>query len=455
MKLYDKSKIDFNNLMYTNHDLTALLIPLIFEQLLNSFMGMADTVMVSNVGSAAISAVSLVDSINNLIIQVFSALATGGTIICSHFLGQGNRRQAVRSAEQVVLVVFALSLSLSLLCMVLKQPLLHLIFGSVEADVMRGAIIYFQVTLISFPFLSLFSAGSAFFRAFDNSRFPMIISIIGNVMNIAGNALLIFGLGMGIEGAALSTLFSRIFCFVAIFVALRNPHNAIYIRKYFHIRPNGKLIHRILNIGIPSGIENGMFQFGKLAIQSSVSTLPTTAIAAQAMTIIFESLNGISGIAIGIGLMTVVGQTLGAGRHEEAKYYIVRLSWIAEISIVIACILTYLVAFPITSLADMEPESRELCLHMLGWISLVKPVVWTMSFVPAYGLRAAGDVKFSMIVGSITMWTCRVAICVFLIRVMGFGPMAVWIGMFADWTLRGIIYSIRFLSGKWLNHEVV
>ena len=227
------------------------------------------------------------------------------------------------------------------------------------------------------------------------------------------------------------------------------------IRDYGKIRPDFALIGVILAVGIPSGIENGMFQFGKLAIQSTVSTLGTTAIAAQAMTIILENLNGIAAIGIGIGLMTVVGRCIGAGEKEQAVYYIKKLTLIAEVVVICCCVLIWILTKPVTLIAGMEPESAALCFHMMSVITIVKPIVWVLAFIPGYGLRAAGDVKFSMILSTCTMWIFRVSLCIYLCRVQGFGPIAVWIGMFADWTVRGIVFSIRFKSRKWLNHHVI
>lgn len=283
----------------------------------------------------------------------------------------------------------------------------------------------------------------------------MIISIISNFLNIGGNAILIFVFGMGVEGAAISTLVSRIFCAVVVIYKLRSKEEPIFIKNYAAIRPDFSLIKKILFIGIPSGIENSMFQFGKLAIQSTVSTLGTVAIAAQAMTNILENLNGVAAIGVGIGLMTVVGQCLGAGRKDEVIYYIKKLSWLAEAAIVISCLTVLALTKPITLLGGMEAESADLCFKMVIFITITKPISWVLSFIPAYGMRAAGDVKFSMITSCCTMWLCRVSLCVYLCRVWGFGPIAVWIGMFADWTLRAIVFSIRFHGRKWLNHHII
>lgn len=435
----------------------SLLIPVVLEQLLNSIMGTADTMMVSNVGSAAISAVSLVDSINVLVIQAFSALAAGGAIVCAQYIGQRNKEKANESARQVLFIITAISVAVSLICLVFQKPLLRLIFGSVEPAVMRASETYFFYTALSFPFIAAYDSAASIFRAQDNTKGPMIISMISNVMNIAGNAVMIWVFHMGVAGAALSTLISRIFCAVVVIIQLRKEKEGqeIVVRDYFEIRPDWSMIRRILGLGIPSGIENSMFQLGKLAIQSTVSTLGTTAIAAQAMTNILENLNGIAAIGVGVGLMTIVGQCLGARRQDEAVYYIKKLCVIAEVIIIISCLGVFALTKPITILGGMEKASADMCFHMVMWITIVKPLVWIMAFIPGYGLRAAGDVKFSMIVSCCTMWACRFCLCVFLIRVMGFGPMGVWIGMFADWTLRGIIFTWRFHSRKWLQHKVI
>lgn len=455
MKLYDRKKIDWDNVLFDNRALFLLLAPIIVEQLLNSFMGMVDTMMVSTVGSEAISAVSLVDSFNNLVIQMFSAMAAGASIVCSQYLGSGNKKDSNNAARQVVLAVSVISLALMVICLAGREHLLSFIFGKVEPAVMQNSLIYFLITVISYPFLALFNAGAAFYRAGGNSKFPMKVSVVSNVLNIMGNAVFIYVFKWGVAGAALSTLISRIFCMAVIFYCLRKPRQVIVIRDYLKIRPDMPLIVKIMAIGIPAGVENSMFQFGKLAIQSTVSTMGTTAIAAQAMTNIFENVNGIFGIGVGIGLMTVVGQCIGADRREEAKYYIVKLTGVAWVGILASCLFVLAITRPVTWLAGMEGESAAMCFEMVKAITVVKPLVWVGSFVIAYGLRAAGDVRFSMIVSTLTMWLCRVALCIFLVRVYHFGPMAVWIGMFADWTIRAVIFVSRFLSGKWLKNKII
>ena len=452
---YDKSKIDYGNLLFPRRALWMLLIPLIIEQMLNSLMGMVDTLMVSRVGAEAISAVSLVDSINNLVLQVFAAMAAGAAIICSQYLGRKDEKGCNEAARQIVLTVVVISSVIMIIGVGFRKPLLRLIFGSVEDAVMDNAQVYFLITALSYPFIALFQAGAAFYRACGNSKFTMKTALIANVANIVGNTLFIFIFQMGAAGAAVSTLISRALCAFVVFYGLRKPGYAIQLTNYFSIRPDLNLIVKILAIGVPSGIENGMFQFGKLAIQSTVSSLGTAAIAAQAMTIIFENVNGMAAVGIGIGLMTVVGQSIGAGRQEEAKYYIVKLAGYAEIAMIISCILVYIAARPVTVLAGMSEESTALCMQMILAITIVKPLLWVPSFTPPNGLRAAGDVRFSMITATLTMWLCRVALSIFLMRVVKTGPIGVWYGMFADWGVRGVIFTIRFVRGKWLRFKVI
>ena len=443
------------SLMFDNRKLAKLLIPLALDQLLNSFMGTVDILCVSNLGSAAISAVSLVDSINILIVQAFFALASGGTVVCSHYLGCKEKKQAQEAARQLVFITFMLSLAITVLFVIFNGPLLHLIFGKVEQDVMSNARKYFFFTTLSYPFIALYDDGSCILRAQENSRLPMQISIISNIMNVIMNLVFVWIFHWGVAGTAISTLISRIFSMAVVMIKLRNPSFDVSLRHYFSIRPDWSKIKKILYIGVPSGIENSMFQFGKLAIQSTVSLMGTAAIAAQGMTNIIENLNGILAIGIGIGLMTVVGETLGAGHKEEAVYYIKKLCIIAEVTMVLSCIFMYAITRPITIFGGMEPESAKLCIFMVTCITIVKPLIWDMAFIPAYGLRAAGDVKFSMTVSVLTMWLCRVTLATVLARVFHMGPMAVWIGMFTDWGIRNIIFTIRFHSRKWLQHKVI
>ncbi|MCR5770281.1 MAG: MATE family efflux transporter [Butyrivibrio sp.] len=441
--------------IFSNHDLLLLVIPVIAEQFLTSLMGLADSMMVSNVNDYSLGAVQLVDSINILVNQAFAALATGGVVVCSNFIGQKKTDKAEKAARQVSLSALVLSVSITIVCLLLRNGILNAVFGKVEEALMAEAQVYFFITILSFPGIALYNAGSAIYRAQGNTKRPLAISIVCNFINIAGNAIFIYVFGLGVAGAALSTFLSRWLSAIVVFAYLHNKNQMISIRDYKTIRPDAYLIKRVLALGIPNGIENSMFQFGKLVIQSTVSTMGTIAITAQAMTNIMENVNGVAACGVGIGLMTVVGQSLGAGRKDEARYYIKKLAIWAEIAIIASCLFVFAIRGPITSLGGMNEASARLCMYMCGLITIVKPLFWVPSFLPAYGMRAAGDVRFSMILSVISMWLVRVGVTLFLVYVVGFvSPVSVWCGMFSDWFVRGVFFAIRFKSGKWLEHRV-
>lgn len=441
--------------MYTKEQLRRLLIPLMFEQVLNALMGSVDTIMVTNIGSAAISAVSLVDSLNILIINVFAAMATGGAIVCAQYLGSEQKEKANQALEQLIFTVALISLIITIPCILFRRPLLTLIFGSVEKSVMNNSLSYLFITALSYPFIALYNAGAASFRTSQNSRLPMAIAFGSNILNIIGNVFFIFTLNLGVAGAALSTLLSRIISAAIILVLLKQPKQDLYIHSYLQIHPEFTTIKRILKIGIPTGIENGMFQFGKLVIQSTVSTMGTTAIAAQAMVAMLESFACQASIGVGLGMMTVVGKCVGAKKYEQAKHYTVSLTKFAWVVCFICCAIIVLPIKQITTLAGMEPESAKLAIWLTRIVFAYKMIFWTTSFLPSYGLRAAGDVKFSMITSTVSMWVCRVVVTIFLVHQFHMGPLAVWIGMGADWTVRSIIFIARFKSNKWLKNKVI
>ena len=437
--------------MYTKEQLRRLLIPLMFEQVLTALMGSVDTIMVTNIGSAAISAVSLVDSLNILIINIFAAMATGGAIICAQYLGSNQKDKANQALKQLIFSVTLISLIITIPCILFRRPLLSLIFGSVEKNVMDNSLNYLFITALSYPFIALYNAGAASFRTSQNSRLPMAIAFGSNILNIIGNVFFIFTLSLGVAGAALSTLLSRIISALIILILLKQPKQDLYVDSYLSIRPEIETITKILKIGIPTG----MFQFGKLVIQSTVSTMGTTAIAAQAMVAMLESFACQASIGIGLGMMSVVGKCVGAKEYEQARHYTISLTKLAWMVCIIFCAIIMLFIQQITSLAGMEAESAKLAIWLTRIVFAYKMIFWTPSFLPGYGLRAAGDVKFSMITSTLSMWICRVVVTIFLVHTFHMGPLAVWIGMGADWTIRSFIFLARFKSNKWLEHKVI
>ena len=441
--------------MFTKKEIRALLWPLILEQVLTGLMGVADTFMVSNVGEAAISGVALVDSLNMLITNFFSALAAGGTIVCSQYIGKDDTLRANKAACQVLSASLALALVSCGVLATWRLPVLGLIFGTVEPSVMDAAQVYLLVTALSYPFLALYTASAALFRAVGDSRRPMIVALVADIMNVVGNAILIFGLGMGVLGAALATLASRIASAVVMLLFQAKPGRVISLGRPRSYLPDMPMLKRILRLGIPSAIENGMFQFGKLVVQSTVSVLGTTAIASQAIIAILDSCSGTPGQAIGIGLLTVAGQCMGRGRPDEAKKYMIQFTKIATVVVLISGGFVCIGAPFITKLTALSPEGRELTCRLTWFISAMRLIFWPIAFTLPNGLRAAGDVSFTMIVGTVSMWLLRVALSWYLCRYTGVGLWGIWIGWCADWVFRGGCFLWRLRSNKWQKHNVL
>lgn len=355
----------------------------------------------------------------------------------------------------MIFSITLISILITLPCILFRRPLLSLIFGSVEKSVMDNSLSYLFITALSYPFIALYNAGATSFRTSQNSRLPMTIAFGSNILNILGNIFFIFILNLGVAGAALSTLLSRIISAAIILMILKQPKQDLYIDSYLSIRPDIETITKILKIGIPTGIENGMFQFGKLVIQSTVSTMGTTAIAAQAMVAMLESFACQASIGVGLGMISVVGKCVGAKEYEQARHYTISLTKLAWTVYIIFCAIIMLFIQQITSLAGMETESAKLAIWLTRIVFTYKMIFWTPSFLPGYGLRAAGDVKFSMITSTLSMWICQVVVTIFLVHTFHMGPLAVWIGMGADWTIRSFIFLARFKSNKWLEHNII
>lgn len=442
-------------MMFTRRQIISLLIPLMLEQILSGLMGIADTMMVTAVGESAISAVSLVDSINTLMLNLLSALAAGGVIVCSQYLGREQVNQANNAARQVLIVSLGLGLGTMALCLALRRPLLSLIFGAVEQSVMDQALDYFFITALSYPFLAAQQTAAAVFRAGRHSAPPMVVAAVANGINIAGNAVLIFAFHKGVVGAALATLASRIVSAVVLMALLRSPKLLVSIRDYRHIRPDRAVIGTVLRVGVPTGVENAMFQLGKLMVQSTVATFSTAAIAAHAMTQTLDMVLSMPSMAIGIGLLTVVGQCMGAGRAEEARTYTKRFCLLSEGMLALMGLLVVSATPLITRLSQMTPESSELTFRLLLLICAGKLTLWVAAFTLPQGMRAAGDVRFAAWISAASMWFFRVGLCMVLCRGFGVGLYGVWIAWLCDWLCRGAVYTLRFRGGRWAAKQVL
>ena len=441
--------------MFGRKQLTALLIPLIIEQVLSATIGIADTIMVAQVGEHAMSGVALVDAINILLINIFAALSTGGTVITAQYIGRKQRESACKSACQAMIVTVALSTIVTIIFLCFRGGLLRLIYGAVDQNVMDSALIYFLLTALSYPFIASFNTCAAIFRAVGDARRPMVISVGMNILNLIGNAVFIFVFGMGAAGAALATLISRIVGAAVIFVMLYSPRPEVNIRGLFPLKPDFPMIKCILHIGIPTGFENGIFQIGKVLVQSIITGFGTVGIAAASVANSVASFSAMPGIAIGIGLVTVSGQCVGAQKLDQARRYTVGFT---AVSAVIAGVLNILLFFfcdPCIALFDVTSETAALSKQLIFSTLIANTLFWPPAFVLPNALRAAGDVRFTMIVAVVSMWVFRVLLGYIFAVPLGFGVLGVWYGMVADWIARAAAYIGRYLSGRWTAHKVL
>lgn len=441
--------------MFDRKALKRLILPMFLEQLLSVTMGMADTLMVSGVGEAAVSSVSLVDSINILIIQILSALATGGAVIGSQYIGRRDEENARRSSAQLYTVLAVSTVAVMLLTLLLCRPILRLVFGQIDDDVMNFAQTYFIISALSYPFIGAYNAGAALFRAQGNSRISMLASLVMNIINIAGNALLIYGFGLGVLGAALATLVGRVFAACWVFWQQQQFENPLRIERLQDMRPDRTMILRILGIGIPSGLENGMFQIGKLCVSSLTSTLGTSAIAANAVANSISSLTNIPGNTMSLAMIPVVGQCLGAGEKKQARRYAWLLLGIACAGLAVTNVALLLGAPLLCQIYNLSPEATAMCEQVLHWFAMFSIFFWATSFTLPNALRSGGDTKYTMSVSIFSMWLFRVLLSYFFVLQLDMGLLGVWMGMFVDWICRSTFFMIRFVRGKWMDHKVI
>ena len=441
--------------MFNRKQLARLIWPLIVEQFLAVAIGMADTVMVTSCGEAAVAGVSLVDSINVLLINIFSALATGGAILASQYIDRQDKEQANVAAKQLVLVTAGISVLVMAICLFANASLLHMVFGEAEADVMTNAETYFFWSALSYPFLALYNAGAALFRAMGNSRISMFTALLMNALNIGGNALLIYGMNMGVAGAAIASLVSRFVGAAIMLALLRLRHQMIQLDSLIRLGFHPPMIRQILGVGVPNGLENGMFQIGKILVQRLITVLGTASISANAVANTVAALPQIPGAAIGLAMITVVGQCIGAGEQDQAKSYTLRLTGLAYASMSVLCILEVVLVAPIVGFFNLSAQTAELARQLLVYHGITCLIMWPASFVLPNGLRAAGDVRFTMLVSILSMWVFRIGFSYLLVDMLHMGVLGVWVAMTIDWLVRVIVFSIRLFTGGWRNKHLI
>ena len=436
--------------LFSNRALAALILPLILEQTLAITVGMADTMMVASVGEAGVSGVSLMDMINNLIFSVLAALATGGTVVVSQYLGANRLTDARDTSKQVVLTVFSAAAVLALLTALLRKELIRLLFGSIEADVMDAALNYLTVSTISYPFLGVYNAYAALFRAMGKTSITFYTSIVGNILNVAGNAVCIFGLHMGVLGVAIPSLLSRAVMALILYVCLKNPTHVLSIDR-LSFRPDVEQIRKILYIGVPGGIENALFQGGRVLVVSIISLFGTIQIAANGVANSLDNMGCIVGQAMNLAMVAVIGRCAGTLDQGQIRYYTKKLMAFTYIATAVVNT-TIIISLPfLLSLYGLSDETTVLAYKLVMIHNGFAMLLWPVSFVFPNMLRACNDVKYPMRISIFSMAAFRIGFSYVLGVRFGMGALGVWYAMILDWVFRCICFVGRYLHGDWKN----
>lgn len=441
--------------MFSSKALRSLILPLIAECFLSVSLGIADSVMISSVGEAAMSGVSLVDMLNVFIINLFNGLATGGAVIAAQYIGKKSKSRASDCASNLILLSLVVGLVFGGIMLLVRRPVLKLLFGSIEADVMESAVIYLTYSAFSFPIIAVYSAACALFRSMGNSSISMKSSLVMNIINIGGNAILIYVVKLGVAGTAIATVTSRFVAMIYLLIRICDKNEVIHV-NFKGYRPNSQLLRKILYIGIPSCFENSIFQLGKILVMSIISVFGTVQIAANAAASNLAAFGCIPGQGLQLAMITVVGQCLGARDKDAAMSYTKKLMKIASIAtLAINILLVATMPFTLKLYSSLSPEAEKLATILVLVHASFAVLLWPTSFVLPNALRAAGDVRYAMVVSIISMVIMRVLFSYILGLYFGLGALGVWISMILDWVVRAIAFLARFRSRKWLKDSLV
>ena len=441
--------LHMNNRLFSRNDLVRLIIPLIVDQFLQVAVGLSDSIMVARVGEAAVSGVSLVDTVMLLIINIFTALATGGAVIAGQYLGRKDPKTGCEATAQLFNFTFLFSIFIMILGYLGQNVILYHVFGKIEPEVMKDSRTYLLIVLSSIPMIAMYNAGAAIFRAMGNSNIAMKTSLLMNSINVFGNALLIFGFHRGVEGVAIPTVVSRGVACVVILILLNNQEHELHILHPYPFKIKWNVLKKILYIGIPNGLENSMFQLGKIAVLSLVSGLGTASLAANAVGNNIANFAILPGMSFGFALLTVCAQCVGAGDFEQVKYYTKHMLRV-EYLCLIASNLIVILALPfILSVYNLSDEAARYANDIILYHAACVVTIWPLSFTLPNTLRAAADVKVTMVLSIISMWVFRFGFSYLLTMVFHMGIFGVWVAMTIDWLVRGIFFVCRYKSGRW------
>ena len=442
-------------MLFNRKSLINLMVPLILEQIFLGTIGIADMVMVAPVGETAISGISLVNSINMLFQSMFSALAAGGGILASQYLGKRERDHANGTARQLLVLSLCFSAAIAAVCCAGNQWFPRRLLPTAEAAVLKEAVTYFYLSALAYPCIMVFDACGALFRGMGESRIPLCGSSLMCVGNIFLNAIFIFGLDWGVFGAGFASLCAKAIGTALLLWFLSKRRFSISLRHMAGLRAEPVILKNIFRLAVPMAMEDGIFHVGKLLVQGVVTSYGTTAIAANAVALTVADFTQMPVYAIGLGLTTVVGQCIGAGETGQARRY---AGNILKVSFVLAAVLsaaTFIGAEPIARLYQLTQETKETTMSLIRFHALICGTVWVCAFNIPCVLRAASDVNFNLAVSIFSMWLFRVGFSYVFRETTDIGVLSVWMAMGMDWLFRGAVYMARFLNGAWLHKRFI
>lgn len=441
--------------MFTNSDLKKLIVPLFLEQLLTILVGLADTFIISFVSEAAVSGVSLVNSFNAIFIFLFTALAAGGAVIVSQYIGSGNFLAAGESASQLLMISAFFSVAVSAAILPFGRQLMGLLFGKVESDVMNACVTYLRISAYSYPALAVYNAGAALYRSIGKTKVTMYIAVISNIINVVGNLIGVFVLRAGVAGVAYPSLIARTFSAAAVTVLCFRKGNGVYYRKNWIFKWNSELLKRILKIAVPNGAEQGIFQLAKVALSSIAALFGTYQIAANGIAQSIWSLAALVCVTMGPVFITVIGQCMGAGETVQAEYYFRRLTKITLGFSVAWNVLIFAATPIIMQFFDVAEETKRLTVLLVLIHNIFNCIAFPFADPLGKGLRAAGDIKFTVIWSIVTTIGVRLLLSYVIGVVFKMGVIGLAWAMCGDWITRAVVFILRFKSGKWKQFKLI
>lgn len=442
------------NELFTDRQLKEMILPLLFEQFLMMLVGLADTFVISYAGEAAVSGVSLVNSFNTIFIYLFTALASGGAVIVSQYIGSGKNENATEAVSQLLMISTVFSVVIMVIVLAGNELMIAGLFGRVEPEVKSACVTYLRISAYSYPALAVYNTGAALYRSIGKTKTTMNISILANVINVAGNIIGVFGLHAGVAGVAYPSLISRTFSAVVITVLCFRERSVRYEKKNIFTW-RGKLLGQILGIAVPNGIESGIFQFVKVALSSVVALFGTYQIAANGIAQSIWSVAALISSAMGPVFITVIGQCMGAGDTAQAEYYFKKLMKITLRVSVIWNAGIFALTPVILRFYAVSEQTKQIVLWLVLIHNIANAVIFPFADPLGKGLRAAGDVKFTMGISLFTTIGVRLILSLLLGIVCNLGVIGIALAMCMDWLARAVIFVVRYRRGRWKEFRVI